>query len=123
MPKGIKGFQKGKIPWNKGKKRPPFSKEWREKMGLKGSKHPKWKGGQFKDTDNYIYIWQSSHPRANCRGYILRSHLVMEKMIGRILKLKEIVHHKNGIKDDDRPENLQLFANQSEHAKFHNKKN
>ena len=53
----------------------------------------------------------------------------MEKIVGRFLKPEERVHHK-GIhypihsrenKQDDSPENLQLFPNHSEHMKFENK--
>ena len=51
----------------------------------------------------------------------------MEKHLGRYLKPEEIVHHKGtkypmgSVKDkqDDRPENLQLFTNQSKHMEFH----
>jgi len=110
------------------------SEETKQKMRLKkigiyvGSNHPNWKGGRAIDKDGYILIYKPEHPFCNCHGYIFEHRLVMEKMISRYLKPKERVHHK-GIKypigsienkQDNRPKNLQLFANNGEHAKFHN---
>ena len=118
------GFQKGYTPWNKGKKN-IFSKETLERMsevrkGKFGINNPNWKNGETRHK-GYMSIRQPAHPQANKNGYILRSHLVMGKHLGRYLTPKEIVHHINEIKDDDRIENLQLFANKNNHIKFHHK--
>jgi len=48
---------------------------------------------------------------------------VMEEMVGRKLTSKEIVHHIDGDKRNNSPSNLMLFANQSEHARYHAEQN
>lgn len=48
-----------------------------------------------------------------------RSHVVMEAEIGRPLTPAEVVDHINGDPTDDSPENLRLFASQSEHMAAH----
>jgi len=75
-------------------------------MSRKGSKNPAWKGGRFRDPRGYISIYMPEHPYAR-RCYIFEHRLIMEKKLGRLLDPKnEVIHHLNGIKDDNRLENL-----------------
>ncbi len=45
--------------------------------------------------------------------------IVAERVIGRSLAPGEVVHHINGDKRDNRPENIMVFKNQAEHARWH----
>lgn len=78
--------------------------------GQRGKLNPQWSGGKHKNKAGYVLVYSPNHPRAKSRNYVFEHILAMEKMIGRFLLPKETVHHKNGIRDDNRPENLELWS-------------
>jgi len=83
-----------------------------------GDNNPKWHGGVL-INDNYRYISSPGHPHATKTGYVLEHRLVMEQKLDRFLEPSEIVHHLNGIKNDNRPENLVVCESVSKHNSHH----
>lgn len=83
-----------------------------------GNHSPSWKGGKYKTWAGYIRIYKPNYPSANTFGYVLGHRLIMEKILHRYLTKKEQVHHINGIKDDNRPENLELVIRKAHYGKI-----
>lgn len=83
---GTKKALTGKPSWNKGKGR-----------------------GYYYNGKGYKYILSLNNPMARKDGFVAEHRLVMSKHLGRMLSKKELVHHRNGIKDDNRIENLSLL--------------
>src|SRR3990167_3743745 len=82
-----------------------------------GNKNRLKNNGRSRNVDGYIRIRDVTHPKAQS-GYILEHVAVVEKHLGRSLKRPEQVHHINGIKDDNRIENLKLCKNSEEHIRY-----
>ena len=96
-----------------------------------GPEHKNWKGEEKFDKSGYTLVYCPDHPscvsanairaqKANGKFFRKRTHvqkhrLVMEQILGRFLSSEEVVHHKNGNVQDNRPENLQLFSTNAEH--------
>src|SRR3990167_665119 len=94
------------------------NKSCQGKYYYKGDRNYFWKGGRQKTSQGYIHIWNPYHPRAMKNKYVPEQVLVMEKYLGRFLVVGEVVHHINGIKTDNRIENLNLLSD-SEYRKLH----
>lgn len=77
----------------------------------RGKNHVEWRGGKIGAGDGYIKIYKPDHPFVVNKKYVLEHRLVIEKKIGRYLTANETVHHKNGVRSDNRLENLELRIN------------
>lgn len=77
-------------------------------------------GNKNISNTGYVRIYFPDHPKSDGFGYIFEHDLIMECAIGRWLQPNEVVHHKNGIKTDNRLKNLELLT-RSEHMSLHRK--
>ena len=85
----------------------------------RGEKSPHWKGGKRLHHQGYVEVWISEespyYPMAthkrNGGGTIFEHRLIVAQSLGRCLTRQEHVHHRNGIKSDNRyPQNLELIS-------------
>lgn len=90
---------------------------WRS-ANLTGENAAHWQGGVRMDGERVQWFlpW---HHLANKKGYVYRYQIVMELKLGRPLNPGEIVHHKDENQGNDQPDNLEVKASQSEHARLH----
>lgn len=92
------------------------------KRKMRGANHHLWKGGRIAHPEGYIYCLRRNHPRANRDGYVYEHILVVEAKLERHLLKGEVVHHINGIKSDNRPENLMTFPTNAKHITHHHRR-
>ncbi|MBA7499060.1 hypothetical protein ES704_01799 [subsurface metagenome] len=77
------------------------------KHGRRIPKRTNWKGGRRKNKRGYVLLWKPDHPRASVsQGYVFEHIVVWEQAHNQPLPDGWIVHHLNGVKDDNRPKNL-----------------
>lgn|SRR3990167_2163685 len=77
-----------------------------------GPSHPQWKGSKL-TGNGYREKWLGP------QKYVLEHRWVAEQKLGRTLKTGEVVHHINGNKLDNRPENLAVLSH-AQHSHIHN---
>lgn len=94
------------------------SKETAEKIrkAQLGEKNHAWRGGKTK-ASGYVLVKAPTHPYRDKCNYVKEHRLVVEKSMGRFLNPWELVHHKNGKRDDNRIENLEIKYRAEHHRK------
>jgi hypothetical protein len=91
-------------------------------FGKTREKSPAWRGGKKIRKDGYILVAApAGHPCAIDGIYILEHRLVMEKIIGRYLDPKEVVHHLDCNPSNNVAANLILLPTQTEHIHHHHR--
>lgn len=70
------------------------------------------------EREGYVLLYIPWHPYSDVKGYYKEHRLILEKHLGRYLSPHEHIHHINGIRNDNRLENLEL-TNLSDHMRHH----
>lgn len=91
----------------------------------KGENNARWNSGRLRTAHGYILVrvppdhpLAFGPPRLKSYKYAYEHDIIMETFLGRHLRHGEVVHHLNGIRDDNSPENLAVTT-VSEHARGH----
>lgn len=92
-------------------------------MTQSGNKNPNWRGGRSITSHGYVLIRVGKdHHLSDARGYTYEHRIIAEGALGRRLTSGELVHHINGDKADNHPDNLQVVSGNAEHYIHHRKR-
>lgn len=80
-----------------------------------GSTHPRWKGGRMFDKSGYVLVYRPGHHEANRHGQVREHRVMMEQKLGRPLQRGEVVHHIDGNRANNHPDNLEVYENNALH--------
>lgn len=83
--------------------------------GMAMERNPRWRGGRIVDQDGYILVKAPDHPNCDRHRYVREHRLVMEQVLGRFLTPDEVVHHIDGDKQNNHPDNLQVYGSNPDH--------
>lgn len=76
--------------------------------------------GPIRNGYGYVLVHAPAGYQGRTRdGRVLEHRLVMEQVLGRLLEDWEIVHHKNGIRHDNRLENLEVMDGRARKGEGH----
>lgn len=118
--KGKTGVQTYSSPWNKGKTGLQFySEEHRRKISIAktGSNNPTWKGGRKITKEGYIYVYRKGHHRA-CENYVYEHILVYEDHHKCCILPWIHTHHIDRNRQNNNIDNLMLLS-PKEHRRIH----
>lgn len=94
------------------------------KANTKGENNNNWKGGRRVTSHGYIEVRvPPEHPECNANGYAYEHRLVAMKKLGRKLRKNELVHHVDGDKTNNEPDNIEINWSIKEHRHKHRQLN
>jgi hypothetical protein len=104
---------------------PKVIQTWAKRHGIKGPKrggavgvwNGSYKNGVRVDKYGYREILCPDHPFAKRNGCVAEHRLVIEKYLNRYLKPTEVVHHRDGNRQNNAIANLELFESNAAHLK------
>lgn len=81
-----------------------------------------WKGGRTLASSGYVLVKRPGHPMADSRGYVYEHRLLAAETLGRPLLTTEQVHHRDGDRMNNSPENLEVVESLPIHRVRHRRR-